>query len=172
MDGVLSIIVAVASNDVIGADNDMPWDLPADLRHFKKTTTGHVVIMGRRTYESIGRPLPNRHNIVLALPEENFAADGIHVMHSLEEAIDEAKRRTPGAEVFVMGGGSVYRQAMGHVDRIRRTAIHASIEGDITFPTIDETVWERVSADEHPAESGRPALTFEVWERRVTAATE
>lgn len=135
---MLSIIVAVAENNVIGKDNDLIWHLPRDLKHFKETTTGHYVIQGRKTYESYGKPLPNRTNVIITR-DKDYTAGGCIVVHSLEEALKEAKN---DAEPFIIGGGRIYEQALPLVDRIYLTKIHHSFEGDTYFPEIDLDEWE------------------------------
>ncbi|MEO1434782.1 MAG: dihydrofolate reductase, partial [Bacteroidota bacterium] len=128
----ISIIVAQTENRVIGKDNDIPWYLPADLKYFKKVTTGHHIIMGRKCYESIGRPLPNRANVILTR-RMDFHAEGCIVTHSLEEALDIA-RRNEETEAFIIGGGEIYNLAMPLVDQIYLTQVHTELEGDIYFP--------------------------------------
>ncbi|MFO7828393.1 MAG: dihydrofolate reductase [Bacteroidales bacterium] len=135
---MLSIIVAVAENNVIGKDNDLIWHLPRDLKHFKETTTGHYIIMGRKTFESNGRPLPNRTNVVITR-DKNYSAEGCIVVHSLEEAIKEAKS---DPEAFIIGGGKIYELALPLVDRIYLTKIHHYFDGDTYFPEIDMDRWE------------------------------
>lgn len=135
---MLSIIVAVAENNVIGKDNDLIWHLPRDLKHFKETTSGHYIIMGRKTFESNGRPLPNRTNVIITR-DKNYTAEGCVVVHSLEAALKEAAKDT---EPFIIGGGKIYEQALPFVDRIYLTKIHHSFEGDTFFPEINMDEWE------------------------------
>jgi len=137
---MLSIIVAAAENNVIGKDNDLIWHLPRDLKHFKQTTSGHYIIMGRKTFESNGKPLPNRTNVIITR-DKSFNAEGCIVVHSLEDAINEAKS---DPEAFIIGGGVIYEMAMPLVDRIYLTKIHHSFEGDTYFPEIDMHEWVEV----------------------------
>ncbi|MCB2194447.1 MAG: dihydrofolate reductase [Bacteroidetes bacterium] len=135
---MISIIVAVAENNVIGKDNSLIWHLPRDLKHFKETTSGHYIIMGRKTFESNGRPLPNRTNVIITR-DKNYKAEGCIVVHSLEDAIKEAKE---DSEAFIIGGGVIYEMAMPLVDRIYLTKIHHKFEGDTYFPEINMDEWE------------------------------
>lgn len=128
----ISIIVAVAKNNVIGKDNKLPWHLPEDLKHFKELTSGHTVIMGRKTFESIGRPLPNRKNIVISR-NENFKANDMEVVHSIEQALDLTKNED---EVFIIGGAEIYKQALLLVNKIYLTRINKDYEGDAYFPEL------------------------------------
>jgi len=145
----ISIIVAQTENRVIGKDNDIPWYLPADLKYFKKVTTGHHIIMGRKCYESIGRPLPNRANVILTR-RMDFHAEGCIVTHSLEEALDIA-RRNEETEAFIIGGGEIYNLAMPLVDQIYLTQVHTELEGDIYFPALDTNIWQLAWAETHQA---------------------
>jgi dihydrofolate reductase len=130
---IISIIVAMAKNRVIGKDNDMPWGrLPVDLKHFKNITNGNPVIMGRKTYESIGTPLPNRTNIVISR-NKNLKIKNVIIVSSLEEAIKEAKLLKP-KEIFIIGGGKIYNQSINLVDKLYITLIDLEIEGDTFFP--------------------------------------
>lgn len=138
---IVSLIVAMSENRVIGKDNALPWHLPEDLKRFKRITTGHCVIMGRKTHESIGKLLPNRTNIILT-KDESFRAPGATLARSFDEAI----RRSSGKEIFIIGGAEVYREALKRADRIYLTLIHDQIVGDAFFPEFDEaayTVTER-----------------------------
>ena len=133
----MEIVVAMTSNHVIGQNGDMPWHLPADLVHFKELTSGHAIIMGRRTWESIGKPLPNRLNIVVTR-QENYAAEDVTVVHSLEGGIVAAGiQRT-----FLIGGGEMYKEALPIASQMHITRIDALIEGDTKFPEIDESIWQ------------------------------
>jgi dihydrofolate reductase len=132
----LSIIAAVAENRAIGKNNQLLWHIPEDMRHFRELTTGHVVIMGQKTYESIGRPLPNRTNIVLT-QDKNFEAGGCVVCYSLEESLARAKELEQ-EEVFVIGGGMVYQQTLPLADRLYLTLVRGDFEGDVFFPDYSE----------------------------------
>ena len=160
----VSLIVAVSSNGVIGRDGGLPWRLSADLRHFKKTTMGHHLVIGRRTWEEVGKPLPGRTMVVLTR-DRGFAAEGAKVVHSLEEALAVAG---DDEEPFIAGGAQIYRMALEAdlVDRIYLTRVHALIEGDILFPQIDLDEWELVSEDDHEAdERNQHPFSFLVYER-------
>jgi dihydrofolate reductase len=148
----ISIIAAMATNRVIGAANRLPWHLPNDLRHFRLTTTGHAVIMGRKNYESIGKPLPGRTNIVVTR-NPRFTAPGCLVAHSLAEAIAAA-----GAddEVFVIGGAQLYAQALPLARRMYLTLVHADVAGDTHFPPFDWQAWRIVSREDHEADDRHP----------------
>ena len=159
----LSLVVAASSNNVIGRDGGLPWHLPDDLRQFKRLTTGKDVIMGRSTYESIGRPLPDRRNIVMTR-NADYVADGCDVVSSVSEAIDAVE----GAEeAMIIGGGQVYRDFLPLADRIYLTRVQAEVEGDTYFPEIDEATWRLVSSEHHGAdEKHRYAFDVMVFERR------
>lgn len=142
----ISIIVAKASNNVIGKDNDLVWRLSSDLQRFKKLTTGHCIIMGRKTYESIGKPLPNRTSIVITKNQDFTLPNGHHVAHSVEEAIQKAIGT--GQEVaFIIGGAEIYRQSMTIADELIVTEVHAHPDGDAFFPEINPSHWEKVSEE-------------------------
>ena len=159
----ISLVVAASRNDVIGREGELPWRLPDDLRHFKRLTTGKAVIMGRRTFESIGRPLPERRNIVMTRDEE-FAAEGCEMASSLTEAMD----LVDGAdEVMIIGGGQVYRDFLPLADRIYLTRVQAEVDGDTKFPEIDENLWRLVSSEHHEADDKHGyAFDFLVFDRR------
>lgn len=142
---MISIIVAVAKGGVIGGDNSLLWHIPEDLKRFKAITTGHPVIMGRKTWESLGRPLPGRHNVVITR-DMSYAADGATVVHSLDEAVSLFPQKE---EVFIIGGGEIYRQAMPLADRLYITYVCAEYEGDTVFPEVDEACWEVVLRERH-----------------------
>ena len=158
------MIVAHADNRVIGKNNDMPWHLPADLAYFKKTTLGKPIIMGRKTYQSIGRPLPGRKNIVISR-DESFQAVGVEVVHSVDAALALV---ADAEEVMVIGGGAIYQHCLPAAQRLYITHIDANIDGDTYFPDYDlENDWqeiasERVNADEKNAYN----LNFCVYQRR------
>ncbi len=129
----ISAIAAISKNRVIGKDNGLIWAIPEDLRRFKQLTTGHAVIMGRKTYESIGKPLPNRTNIIITR-DKNFTASGCIITNSLDEAFKQADNDT---EIFVIGGGQIYEQALSKIDRLYLTVIDQEAEGDTYFPAYD-----------------------------------
>ena len=161
----LSLIAAVARNGVIGRDNDLPWRLSADLRHFRQLTTGHPIVMGRKTWESIGRPLPGRRNIVLSR-DPDFVADGAEVFPALDEALGAVAEEE---EVFIIGGAALYAGALPRADRLHLTRVDAEVEGDVHFPEFDGDRWVCVSRESHPAdERNEYAYAFEVWEPRYS----
>lgn len=161
---ILSMIVAHADNRIIGKDNDMPWHLPADLAYFKKTTLGKPVVMGRKTYESIGRPLPGRQNIVITR-DANYQAEGVTTATSVEQAIMLAGSVE---EVMVIGGGAIYEHCLPSAERLYITHINHDIEGDTYFPFYDlEKDWSKVSSEVRQAdEKNAYALDFCVYERK------
>jgi dihydrofolate reductase len=140
---MISLIVAVGDNNVIGKDNKLIWHLPADMKFFKEKTTGHCVITGRKNYESIPekfRPLPNRTNIVITR-QKDYKAPGTIIVNSVEDAINEAKK-TGDQEIFIIGGAEIFRQSLHYADRIYLTVIHHPFEGDVFFPEINRNEWK------------------------------
>ena len=137
----LSLIIAVAKNNVIGKDNMLIWRLSEDLKNFKRLTTGHSIIMGRKTYDSIGRPLPNRHNIIVTR-NNRLKIDGCHVVYSLEKAFELAAELEGSDEIFVIGGANIYDQAWSEVDKVYLTKIDAQPEGDAFFNLAHFEDWE------------------------------
>ena len=157
----MEIVVAMTNNNVIGQDGDMPWHLPADLAHFKKLTSGHVILMGRRTWESIGRVLPNRLNIVITR-QKNYIAEGAIVVHSLEEA----EKATGDQRIFIIGGGQIYKEALPLSSCLHITRIDATLVGDTSFPNVDESVWFCADKVNHPVDDkNQYELSFETWTR-------
>ena len=142
---MISIIVAVAKNGVIGDKNSLLWHLREDMIHFRTTTSGHPVVMGRKTYDSIGRPLPKRTNVVITR-DTNLAIEGCTVVHSLDEAVAMFDK---SEEVFIIGGAQIYKQALPIADRIYLTVIDKEYEGDTSFPEIDYSTWNEISREEH-----------------------
>ena len=140
------IVAAVAANGVIGRGGGLPWYLPDDLRHFKEVTLGGTLVMGRRTYESIGRPLPGRETIVVTR-RADWSEEGVEVAHSLGEALAAAADR--GGDVFVVGGGEIYAQAVPFADVMELTEIHDEPEGDTYFPSVDWSEWRQTRREEH-----------------------
>ncbi len=139
---LISIIAAMGRNRAIGYKNTLPWRLPADLQRFKQLTLGHHILMGRKTYESIGRPLPGRTSIIITR-QPNFQAEGCLIAHSLDEAIALAKSRGE-QEVFIIGGAEIYAQALSVADRMYLTMVEAEPEADAFFPEYDENLWEKI----------------------------
>jgi len=161
----ISIIVAITENNIIGRDNGMPWHLPADLKYFRERTTGHHIVMGRKTFESIGggRPLPNRVSIIIT-KQKDYKADGCLIAHSLEEAIEIAKDEN---ELFIIGGKQIYDQSLALANKMYITRIHTSIDGDTSFPQYDENQWEMTSYTERDAdEKNVYPLSFLVFEKK------
>jgi dihydrofolate reductase len=174
----IHVVVAVARNGVIGRDGDLPWRLPADLAHFKRLTTGHVIVMGRKTFESLGRPLPNRtHLVVSRTPREGdtkgvsapaeASTSPVHWFTSLDEALTSpiALART---DLFVIGGGELYRQALPLADDVHLTEVDANVEGDTTFPALPEHFHEVAREPHAPDERNPLPYTFVRYERRAT----
>ena len=160
----ISLIVAAADNDVIGADGGLPWRLSDDLRRFKAVTMGKPIIMGRKTWESIGRPLPGRHNIVLTR-RGDFDAPGATVAASVGEALAVAG---DAAEVMVIGGGEVYALFLPRASRVYLTRVHATVEGDARFPPLGDSEWRLVEEASHAADSANEwPFTFQLYERRA-----
>ncbi|MCP4900733.1 MAG: dihydrofolate reductase [bacterium] len=158
----VAIIVAISSNGVIGRDGGLPWRLSTDLKRFKALTMGHHLIMGRRTWDEVGKPLPGRRTIVVTRNAELEVPSGVHLAESVEEALKLAKSDD---EPFVAGGAEIYRLAMPMADRYYLTRIHAEIEGD-TFFEPDFKGWKQAFTEDHPAgEKDEYPVTFEVWER-------
>ncbi len=155
----LSLIVAVAANGVIGRDGDLPWRLPSDLRFFKRTTMGHHVIMGRKTWDSIGRPLPGRTIIVLTRNPE-VRPQGVRVANELSQALAIAQA-AGDTEAFVAGGAAVYALALAQADRLYLTSVAATVEGDVRFMAWDEAQWLEVAREEHAADD-RHAYPFSI----------
>ncbi len=164
----VTLIAAVARNGVIGRDGGIPWRLPADLGYFKRTTMGHTLVMGRRTFESSGA-LPGRTTIILTRrPGWRPPGDpaGVETAASLDRALGRAAELGED-EVFVCGGEEIYRQALEAADRLRITRVDAAPEGDTSFPEIDPSAWRRISREEHPPDERNPlAYAFEVYERK------
>lgn len=140
---MISIIVAIAENGVIGDKNDLLWNIKEDMRRFRTTTMGHPVVMGRKTFESIGRPLPKRTNVVITRGDSEF--EGCLVAHSIEEAV---KMFSPDEEVFIIGGAQIYKQALPLADKLYLTVVHRNYEGDTSFPEIDYSEWREVAREE------------------------
>ena len=165
---VVSLIVAVSENKVIGKDNDLVWHLPTDMKFFKDTTKGHFVIMGRRNYESIPhkyRPLPNRTNVIVTR-QDDYKAEGCLVVNSVEEAIELAQK-AGDIEPFIIGGGQIYKYAIDNnlVDRVYLTKVHTEIDGDTYFEDLDDS-WKLIHTDLHSSDEKHPfAFTFQTFER-------
>jgi len=159
---ILSLIVAVAQNGVIGINNTLPWRLPEDLKRFKALTSGHPIIMGRKTFESLGRPLPNRRNIVISRnPDCVFA--GAEVFASIEDAIAACK---DAEKAFVIGGGEIYRQALALVDELQITEVDLAPEGDAFFPAIDMSIWREAAREAQVDAASGVHYAFVTYQKR------
>ena len=153
---IISLVVAVAENGVIGKDNDLAIRISADLKRFKALTMGKPLITGRKNYESIGRPLPGRKNIVITR-QKDYAPEGVIVVHSFEEALEAAE---PADEAMVMGGAEIFKLALPRADRFYLTEIHASPDGDTFMPPWNRDEWKEVFREDHPPEGDTPAYTY------------
>ncbi len=163
----LAMIAALAENRVIGLDNRMPWHLPADLKHFKAKTLGKPIIMGRKTWDSLGRPLPGRLNLVISR-QPDLQLEGAETFTSLDAALVRAEQwaREQGVdELMLIGGAQLYAQALGQAQRLYLTRIEANPDGDAFFPPFDEAEWQRSDCQAHPAEGEAPGYRFETWQR-------
>ena len=162
---IISQIVAVSENQVIGKENALPWHMPDDMAYFKNTTWGHHIVTGRKNYEAEGEALPGRVNIVLTRKENYHIPDGI-VAHRLEDAVAIA-REAGEEELFIVGGAEIYNLAMEITDRIYLTRIHATMEGDTFYPPLNMDNWEEVSREAHPIDQRNPyAYDFIIYERK------
>ena len=160
----ISIIVAASENNVIGINNMLPWRLPTDLKYFKSTTLGKPIVMGRKTFESLGKTLPGRPNIVITR-QAGYQPEGAYVVGSLEEGIEKAKS-FGGEELFITGGSQIFEQAWSQVERIYLTRVYAVVPGDAFFPQLDGAEFELVSDERHEEdEKNQYAFSFQVWER-------
>ena len=165
----IALICAMARNRVIGRGNTLPWRLPVDLKHFRELTTGHTLLMGRKTFESLGRPLPNRTSIVIT-SQRGYAPEGALVAHSLDEALALAATHISPAnpELFVIGGENLYAQMLPRADRLYITLVDAEIEGDAWFPQFDQAAWQERERRAHPADDKNPyACVFTLLERKT-----
>ncbi|AEN88050.1 dihydrofolate reductase [Priestia megaterium] len=160
---MISLIVAMDQNRLIGKENDLPWRLPEDLKYFKRITTSHTIVMGRKTFESIGRPLPNRENVVLTR-QKDYQQEGATVIHSVEEleALDAEKED----ELFVIGGATLYEQTLDVANRLYITHIEESFEGDTHFPAVNLSEWRVISKQQGIKDEKNPyTYYFTVYER-------
>jgi len=160
----LSIIVAASENNVIGVNNHLPWHLPVDMKYFKDMTMGKPIVMGRKSFEELGRVLPGRPNIMITR-QSDYTAEGLYVVPSLEAGIEKAK--TFGTEeIFITGGGEIFKMALPIIDRLYLTRVHAEVSGDTYFPEFDPRGWKLVKNERHEKDEKHAyALTFQVWER-------
>lgn len=160
---IVSILVAVSENNVIGVDNQLPWHLPVDLKYFKQLTVDHSIIMGRKTFESIGKPLPNRRNLVIT-GNGNWQQEGVERFASIQEALATCNHEQ---EVFIIGGGMIYKESIELADKLYITRVRTRVEhGTAFFPEIDPDAWRLISETEHLAdEKNKFSCLFEVYER-------
>src|SRR6201986_2763661 len=159
---IVSIVVAISENNAIGKNNQLLWYLPADLKHFKNITTGHTVIMGRKTYESVGKPLPNRRNIIIT--RQDITIEGCEVVKSIEGALALSASEE---EVFIVGGAEIYRQSMHLTNRIYLTVVHQKFDADSFFPEIHYDEWLETEQEDHePDEKNKLPYSFITLERR------
>jgi dihydrofolate reductase len=162
---IISLIAAMTPDRVIGKNNQLPWQMPADLQHFKKITLHKTIVMGRKTYQSIGRPLPHRRNIVITR-DRHFMAPGCEIFHSLALALEALEAE---AEIFIIGGGELYTQTIDHANYLYLTFIHAPIQGDSFFPEWDSNDWVEILRELHLADEENPYdYTFSLLEKRQT----
>lgn len=160
---MIAIVVAIAENNAIGKDNQLLWHLPADLKHFKQITTGHTIIMGRKTYDSIGKPLPNRRNIVISRAT-GLQIPGVEVTGSVADALALCSNE---AEVFIIGGAEIYKSTLDITDRIYLTKVHQHYEADAFFPEINTGQWSESDVENHlPDEKNKVAYTFSTLSRK------
>lgn len=172
----ISLIAAVAQNGIIGRNDDsgkpdLPWHLPDDFKYFKETTSGHPVIMGRKSLDALGKPLPKRTNIVVTR-NRNFQSPGVVTVHAIENAIQKA-REVEQEEIFVIGGAEVYALALPIATHLYLTEIHKAFEGDTSFPQFNRAEWQETSRRHHPAdERHEAAFDFVIYERKILPAGE
>lgn len=161
----LSVIVAMAENRVIGRDGSMPWHIPGDLKYFKETTLGKPVVMGRKTWESLERPLPGRANIIVTR-DAAYGVEGAYVAHSIDEALALAEGLAAGGgEVMVIGGAEIYAQTINRAARLYLTEIHSGVEGDALFPELDEGDWQEKSYDDVAPDGETPGYSIRIFDR-------
>lgn len=160
---MITIIAAIGKNNELGKNNQLLWHLPEDLKHFKNLTSGHPIIMGRKTYESIGKALPNRTNIVVS-KKDNWFEEGILITPNLKEAIKHAKRINEN--IFIIGGGNIYEQAISQADRLEITQVDFSADADTFFPKIDEKIWTKTNEICYSKdERNEYDYCFQTWEK-------
>jgi len=160
---MVTIMAAIAENNALGKDNQLIWHLPADLKRFKKTTLNHAVIMGRKTYESLGKPLPNRTNILITR-DKNYKAEGCVVVNSLKKSLKIALKVDENP--FILGGAEIYKQAMPFADKLDITFVHHKFEADVFFPEIDKTIWKETSRENFKAdENNKYDYSFVTFDR-------
>lgn len=162
---MITIVVAMGLKNEIGANNQLLWHLPKDLKHFKEITSGHPIIMGRKTYESIGKPLPNRTNIVVSTKKDWFE-EGILIVGSLKEAIKFAKKMDE--EIYIIGGGNIYEQTIDLAEKLEVTQVNAELKADIFFPKINPKIWNKTNEVSHEKdEKNEYDFSFQTYERKT-----
>ncbi len=170
----VAMIVAMAQNRVIGVEGQLPWYLPEDLKFFKRTTQAKPLVMGRKTFASIGKPLPNRLNIVVTR-DTQWSHPGVRVCHSLQDALalaDQQATIEAAEEVMVMGGGEIYAQALDVAQRLYITEVKVEVEGDTRFPALADSQWQESQRVAGTPQPGQPDYDFVIYERRATASTD
>ncbi len=162
-DLIITLIVAASENHVIGKDNGMPWHLPNDFKYFKKTTLEHSVVMGRKTYDSIGKALPDRRNIVISR-DSSYQPEDVDVANSIQEVFSSCRDER---EIFIIGGANIYAQFLPLADRVLLTRVHTHIEGDAYFPDLDPLQWDMTAEEKHMADEKHAFnYSFQVYERK------
>lgn len=161
---MLTIIAAIGKNNALGKDNQLLWHLPLDFARFKALTTGHCIIMGRKTFDSLPKRLPQRQHLIVTR-QKDFVAEGCYVFSSIEKAIEEALKQDPNP--YIIGGGEIYKQSLLYADKIELTRVEAQCEADTFFPEIDETIWERVFYEFHQKDEKHAFnFSFETYVRK------
>ncbi|HEY5393489.1 MAG TPA: dihydrofolate reductase [Hanamia sp.] len=161
---MLSHIVAASENNIIGSKNELPWKLSTDSKYFKNKTWSMPVIMGRNTFESLKKDLPGRINIVVTT-KTDWHPKNVFIAHNISDAIEKAKE-SEAHEIFIIGGGEIFKQTFDIIDRIYLTRVHTTVQGDTYYPELDKSMWERIKEDSFPADSkNNYPYTFEIWER-------
>lgn len=161
---MLSHIAAASENNIIGSNNELPWKLSTDFKYFKNKTWGMPVIMGRNSFDAMKKALPGRINIVITR-KTGWQAENVFVVHTIDKAIEKAKE-SDAKEIFIIGGGEIFKQTISIIDRIYLTRVHTIVKGDTFYPEIDKTKWQLKSEESHPADDkNNHPYTFEVWEK-------
>jgi dihydrofolate reductase len=162
---IVSFVVAADENNLIGKDNQLPWHLPADLKYFKNLTTGHCIVMGRKTFDSLGRLLPNRTHVIITR-QKNYQAEGVIVVNSIEEAINTCAEKGE-EEIFIIGGAEIFKQALNNANRLYLTRIRHSFDGDTWLPEFNPSDWKEVNREDHqPDEKNVYSYSFLTYQRK------
>ena len=160
---MIVMIAAASENNVLGKDNQLVWHLPDDFKRFKQLTTGHYIIMGRKTFESFPKPLPNRTHVIISR-QENYRPEGCIVVNSIQKAIASVPENE---DAFIIGGGEIYKQSIALADKIELTRVHTTLEGDAFFPEIDQTIWQLEASESHPKDDKHLFdFTYETFVRK------